>query len=217
MDLPTFPFTPDQGLVGQSVSGVPSDLLDEEKASINEGVALKRRYDLRRGRMAARQAVAELLGPGHYPITRGDRGQPIFPHGVCGSISHCAGIALAVVGSAHRYRALGVDLELLADRKMNIAQSIATSSERKWLETCHDFPIAILFSAKESVYKTIAPIVQRYVGFQEVELCWSETDQCFHTHALSNFGEAQPILNSLVVRFAKSSDAVVTLALATYE
>ena len=212
MDVPGFPFAHDQGFFGQVVSGVPTDLLAEESASITEGVALKRRYDLRRGRMAARQAVTQLLGPGHYPITRGDRGQPIFPLNVRGSISHCAGVAVAVVCDALRSNVLGVDLELLADRKLDIVPTIATNTERRWLSEHPEFPIAILFSAKESVYKAVAPIVGRYVGFQEVELSLDQATQIFSVRALTSFGDADTVVYSLAVRVSKSCDAVLTLA-----
>jgi len=212
MEVPAFPFTSDQGLIGQVVSGAPIELLGEELSTISEGVALKRRYDLRRGRMAARQAITQLLGPGNYPILRGERGQPIFPASLRGSISHCAGIAIAVVGYADRYRAVGVDIELLAARKLDVGVTIATANERRWLAENPDFPIAILFSAKESIYKAIAPIIGRYIGFQEVELRWNEGNQSFDVETLSNFGEATDLMRTLRVRASMSASMVLTLA-----
>ena len=212
MNIPRFPLAHDQRVVARAVSGEPAELLDDEKATFPDASSLKRRLDVQRGRLAAREALSELLGPGRYPITRGARGEPIFPVGVCGSISHCADTAVAVVCRIDAYKAVGVDLELLADRKMDITPSIATTTELNWLATHSDFPIAILFSAKESVYKAIAPIVGRYIGFQEVELTWSEAHESFLVRSMAPFGEAEKLVDSLKVHVSRSSDAVLTLA-----
>jgi 4'-phosphopantetheinyl transferase EntD len=81
----------------------------EEEAAIARAVA-KRRFEFRAGRACARQAVVELGGPAGA-IGRGPAGEPIWPAGFTGSITHTDDLAAAVVARASAIRAIGLDME----------------------------------------------------------------------------------------------------------
>ena len=57
------------------------------------------------------------------------------------------------------------------------------NSEFEWIkgveEKLRDLRLKMIFSAKESIFKAFFPIVQRYFGFQDVELCWHEVEKKF--------------------------------------
>ena len=70
----------------------------EEEPLIARSVA-KRRNEFITVRYCARIALGELGFP-PVPILKGDKGEPCWPDGVVGSLTHCAGYRGAVVGCA---------------------------------------------------------------------------------------------------------------------
>lgn len=79
-----------------------------EEAAIVQAVA-SRRYEFRAGRTQARRALAEL-GAASAAIPRGAAGEPRWPEGYTGSISHADGLAVAVV-ARRGLRAVGLDVD----------------------------------------------------------------------------------------------------------
>ena len=134
------------------------------------------------------------------PVTRaGDGGPPLLPDGLIGSISHKNGLAVAIAANgglpgplspAEPPRAsdgvsIGIDLELasasafdtskLARRVLTIAEHADASVRRLddgklELELALELELKLRFSLKEAVFKALFPIVQRHVGFAEVEV-----------------------------------------------
>nr|MDT0526133.1 4'-phosphopantetheinyl transferase [Streptomyces sp. DSM 41633] len=89
----------------------PPDLtaLPEEAALVARAVA-KRRNEFTTVRYCARQALGEL-GVGPVPILKGDKGEPCWPDGIVGSLTHCQGFRGAVVGRVGGVRSVGIDAE----------------------------------------------------------------------------------------------------------
>jgi enterobactin synthetase component D len=126
------------------------------------------------GRIAARIALADL-GIDAPPILSKDRGAPSFPDGTAGSISHKRDIAVALVARRAARRTeeyLGIDLEIDAAGRVDIAARVLTDAEQRELaelsaeERARE--VLLRFSAKEAIYKALDPFVRRYVGFREV-------------------------------------------------
>jgi 4'-phosphopantetheinyl transferase EntD len=112
-------------------------------------------------------AVALLPGPG---------GAPRWPEGTTGSITHCAGYRAAAVGLTRDVVSLGVDAEpdeaLPDDGMLGL---IALPQERARLAGLSaDLPAIawdrLLFSAKESVYKTWFPLARSWLGFESADI-----------------------------------------------
>ncbi len=118
----------------------------------------------RRELVAGRTAMHALVG-GAHPVLSNARGAPIVPAGYSGSISHKLARAAALLADAAAGH-VGIDLERMAPTKIDIAKRILTRNEK----VVAGAELLRVFAIKEAIYKAIDPIVQRYVGFQEVEL-----------------------------------------------
>ena len=118
------------------------------------------------GRYAARCAQIDL---GLTPSPIGKDGRvPIWPRGLVGAISHDSMYAGAMVSNG--FRGVGIDFEKSDRVQEKLFKKLFSSSE---IENIRDLPngaATIMFSAKESIYKAIYPILRRYVGFHEVEI-----------------------------------------------
>lgn len=145
-------------------------LYPEEEAALGKAVE-KRRREFATVRACAREALAEM-GVAPRPIVPGARGEPRWPPGVVGSMTHCSGYRAAVVAPARRLAALGIDAEPHDRLPDGVLDAIATAGERVELaglarragEVCWD---RLLFSSKESVFKAWFPLTRRQLGFDE--------------------------------------------------
>jgi enterobactin synthetase component D / holo-[acyl-carrier protein] synthase len=124
------------------------------------------------GRAAMREALTRAGLP-PVVVPSDDRGAPVLPAGVSGSVTHKEALAAALVATESRAR-VGVDLELDIVRSQDIASRILTPDEIA--EIAHldaderAREVLLRFSAKEAVYKALDPFVRRYVGFREIAL-----------------------------------------------
>jgi enterobactin synthetase component D len=138
------------------------------------GVA-KRQAEYLAGRLCARQALHCLTGHAQVPAIGSDRA-PLWPPGVSGSITHGAGWAGAMVGFNSQWRGLGLDVEKLipAARAERLASEILTPAELLQLDSLPSEHrvrrITLTFSAKESLFKALYPLVLRHFYFQDAEL-----------------------------------------------
>lgn len=138
--------------------------------SFLDRAVLKRRAEFLAGRMLAAQALARI-GQGGQAIGRGNRGEPLWPAGVQGSLSHSHGTVGAWVGVDGA--GLGLDIELLADDRAAraIRHSVLTDADRAHLGADPDAALCTaVFSAKEALYKALYPRVQRFFGFDHAEV-----------------------------------------------
>jgi 4'-phosphopantetheinyl transferase EntD len=147
-----------------------AELFPQEWAAMARATESRRR-EFATGRACARAALARLGWPA-VAVPRGPRGDPMWPEGVVGSITHCAGYRAAAVALTKDVVSLGIDAEpdeALPDRGM--LELIALEEERARLgELAAVLPGTgwdrLLFSAKESVYKAWFPLAGRWLGFE---------------------------------------------------
>jgi 4'-phosphopantetheinyl transferase EntD len=160
-----------------------------EEAALSERAVPRRRLQYALGRTAARDALAGLGQP-PAAIRRGEGGQPVWPDGIVGAISHSHADVVAVAGRRADYRGLGVDVEEL-DRKLDarIARMVARPSEMAWVNPVVGLDrLIMLFSAKEAVFKALYPVDQVWFGFADAELAWRADRQCFEAELLRDLG-----------------------------
>lgn len=137
--------------------------------------APRRQTQFRAGRHCARLALARAGAGAHAPAMGSD-GLPVWPDGWVGSISHTMGKAVALVAPASEVAAVGVDVELWlsADRAAEIADSVALPADIVALAAgtgrSGADAVTLLFSAKESLYKTLYPMVRRFQNFDAARL-----------------------------------------------
>ncbi|GAA2161118.1 MULTISPECIES: 4'-phosphopantetheinyl transferase family protein [Glycomyces] len=155
-------------------TGDPDVPLFPEEAALVAGAVPSRRREFATGRHCARLALARLGVPA-TAITTGDRGQPVWPNGIVGSITHCAGYRAAAAARRDRLRAVGIDAEphrplpaevtdmvLLPEEQADLARLAAADPAVHWP--------AIAFSAKESLYKAWFTLTERWLGFHDARL-----------------------------------------------
>lgn len=151
----------------------PAELHPEEAACLSDRAVPRRRADFAAGRTAARQALTDL-GVGPSPVGKGAAGEPLWPPGVVGSITHGAGWALALVGRATRSGGLGIDLEAAGRYFPELVAEVAFGDERDRLDIVTGDPLARgtleLFAVKEAIYKAFYPRVREFFGFEAVRV-----------------------------------------------
>ncbi|QCT19991.1 4'-phosphopantetheinyl transferase superfamily protein [Jejubacter calystegiae] len=157
----------------------------------------KRRAEYLAGRYAARQLLQEV-GYNGVVATGTDRA-PVWPRGWRGSISHTDTSAIAILTPNHFGISPGVDIEMFRpDIMQEIATSFTTADERDVLlaANCLPFDTALLiaFSAKESLFKALYPLVQQTFGFEVAKLY--EIDPNTHTFTLELTRKLVPIFRA---------------------
>ena len=102
---------PDSAPAAAELYSDPPDLtpLPDEEPLIARSVA-KRRNEFVTVRHCARMALGELGVP-PVPILKGDKGEPCWPDGVVGSLTHCDGLPRRGGGARVAVRSVGIDAE----------------------------------------------------------------------------------------------------------
>ncbi|WMX44530.1 4'-phosphopantetheinyl transferase family protein [Streptomyces roseicoloratus] len=154
----------------------PGDLHPEEAALIARAVDARRR-EFTTARWCARQALAGLGAPA-AALLPGPHGAPIWPEGTLGSITHCAGFRAAVAARSAAVTALGIDAEPNAPVPDGVLEVIALPGEHRHLrERARTEPEVrwdrLLFSAKESVYKSWYPWTGQRLAFEDAALTFT--------------------------------------------
>ncbi len=150
------------------------DALFPAEAELVARAVEKRRREFASGRACAHRALAKLgLEPG--PVLSGEKGEPQWPEGVVGSITHCEGYRGCATARAEDLASIGIDAELDAPLPAGLLADIALPEERKHLAAlAREQPGVnwdrLLFSAKESVYKAWFPLAGRWLGFEDASL-----------------------------------------------
>ncbi len=144
--------------------------LPEEEPLIAKSVA-KRRNEFVTVRHCARLALADL-GVAAVPILKGDKGEPCWPDGIVGSLTHCDGYRGAVVAHGAQVRSVGIDAEPHDVLPKGVLDAISLPVERSALT---GLPGGmhwdrILFCAKEATYKAWFPLTHRWLGFEDAHI-----------------------------------------------
>jgi len=128
-----------------------------------------RRREFMHGRICARAALT-ALGVADPVIPVGADREPVWPDGVVGSISHCDAVAAAVVARREDIGGLGIDLESNEPLDRQTLALVCRETELSWLAHADDelHLAKLIFSAKESIYKCIWPVIRHFVDFQDI-------------------------------------------------
>jgi 4'-phosphopantetheinyl transferase EntD len=157
-----------------------ASLLPEEAAQFGWAVEA-RVQEFTTARTCARRALVRLGLP-VTPILRGPKREPLWPSGVVGSITHCRGYRVAVVALQQKVLAIGIDAETNERLPTGVVDLVTLASERRWLtQASKDIHWdRLLFSAKESFFKTWHPLTGLYLDFQDVEVTFEREQRIFH-------------------------------------
>lgn len=180
---------PSKVAAAESFGDDPAAVLFPQERAVMARASEGRRREFATARACARTAMTRLGLP-EAAVLPGPRGAPQWPEGVTGSITHCAGYRTAAVALTRDVISLGVDAEpneALPDRGM--LELIALEEERIRLGElaagtpgiCWD---RLLFSAKESVYKTWFPLARRWLGFESADIVIDSREGTFTARLL---------------------------------
>jgi 4'-phosphopantetheinyl transferase EntD len=190
------------------------ELFPEEERALGNPVE-KRRREFLTGRACARDALAGLGLP-PAPVGSGARGEPLWPPGVVGSITHCEGYRACAVARTSSALALGIDAERNAPLAAGVWEEVAHGPEREHRDdgsASAPHLDAVLFSAKEAIFKAWFPLTRRWLGFGDAEVS-IESPGVFTARLLAPASDAfaEP-LGELVGRWTADADVVVTAVL----
>lgn len=177
--------------------------------------APRRRAEWLAGRRCASEALRLLTGQGACPGMAPDR-SPLWPHGTLGSISHSGEVAVAIAARAGACLAMGIDIErvMSGPAASEIASEALTHWERRHLAN-DPFSVTLAFSAKESLFKALYPLLRRPMSFQLSELiAWGDQG----TARLRLVEELSPEFlagREIEARFARLGDLLLTRVLVT--
>ncbi|MFI7285939.1 4'-phosphopantetheinyl transferase [Streptomyces anulatus] len=155
-------------------------LFPEEEALVAKSVA-KRRNDFATARACARRAMAGLGTP-PVAVLHGHRGRPLWPEGIVGSLTHCDGYRAAALARATDVLSLGIDAEPHAPLPTGVRELVTLPAERARIGppaqegTGEIHWDRVLFSAKESVFKTWYPVTGVELDFIEADLTFHRED-----------------------------------------
>jgi len=146
-------------------------LYPEEEEYIKKAVP-KRRREFTAGRLCAREVLSRL-GINNFPVLVGLQRAPVWPENIIGSISHCGNICIVAATKDKGIRGLGVDVEQTGQLEESVLEFVCTKKEKEWLADTTSFGInlaKIIFSAKESLYKSIFPLIHSTLEFLDVQI-----------------------------------------------
>lgn len=187
-------------------------LYPEEAAFIQKAV-IKRRREFTAGRLCAKAAL-KALGITGFPVLSGDEREPLWPSGITGSISHCddyCGVALARQSTL---TSIGLDIETIAPLDDDLEAMICTPQE---ITRANQSPPPsgcnwqkFIFSAKESVYKSLFPVTRAYLDFHDLEIVFDIDKMQFSATLLTQLPTEYNMPDTLTGHFRYNESHIFT-------
>ena len=173
------------GLAGGQIGlEAPTPYPKEEQYITNASPA--RRDEFRAGRRFGREALAQT-GTQAMEILIGEYGEPVWPLGQVGSITHAERYVIASVAPSLRLLGLGLDLELATPLDPKLSAVICGPGElRAGREPCEK---GVVFGkravvAKEAYFKATSSWVRRRFDFLDVAVTFDPYSGSFEVIAV---------------------------------
>jgi 4'-phosphopantetheinyl transferase EntD len=159
--------------------------IDPVEYSIMKHAVATRQQEFSAGRMCARQAL-QHLGVTAGPLRTLPNRSISWPEGILGTVSHNEIWCGAAVARHGDVAGLGLDIETVAHVRENLWRRIVTTEELTWLDRQPAAEAqqwaALIFSAKEAVYKCIAALLPRRIGFMDAVITPDLQQGSFEVH-----------------------------------
>lgn len=148
--------------------------LSDAEQVLADGVTNSRLRELQAGRSSARFAI-QCLGAEPVPILATAAGAPVWPSGLCGSLSHSSRHVAALLARSSCYDSVGVDINdgrSLGAAAPEVAQPAELAAIcRAGLVCDKNTAEGIAFSAKEAIFKCQYAVTQDLsLDFPDVRL-----------------------------------------------
>ena len=172
------------------------------------------------GRACARDALKDI-GYSAVTIDTGASGEPLWPRGCVGSISHTNNIAAAIVALSPPLQGIGIDLEEHEPLQDLIMVEIICRSDEliRGFDPSHTVNLQhgkLLFVIKEAVYKLYWPLTMAFLDFQDIRVTVDISAGIFNAELVN------PMLPKIAEgrwisgHFAKVENLYVALALSCF-
>lgn len=130
------------------------------------------------GRYCGTCAAEDVTGLRAFELPIGESGAPVWPVGLTGSISHTDSLAIAAVARGAGVAGIGIDYEPVVSHEVaDEIEKLVFADRReaqvgRGLEFGMSWPqlATLTFSAKESLYKALRPLVGRFFEFHDARL-----------------------------------------------
>ncbi len=189
-----------------------SSLFEIEEQGLGKAVP-ERRLEFRIGRACARRALVRL-GSDPVAIPIGASREPLWPEGVVGSISHCEGLVMAAVAKRSNYQSIGIDAEVNQALPREVFSTVFSEDELNRLDALPSIGVCwdrLVFSAKESVFKTWYPLEKAWLDFTDCDVTIQPSMQMFTAHVRATLHRNGPCTErNYVGRFVFDATHLVT-------
>ena len=142
----------------------------------------KRKAEYVAGRLCARRAILAIRPAFDGQIGSFADRSPIWPQGIVGSLTHCEGFASAAVASDELVRGIGIDSGRIMDEGTAGSVERFITCGESWISGASEFSPAVsltlLFSAKESLFKCLYPLVRRFFSFEHARIDLVDRSRC---------------------------------------
>jgi 4'-phosphopantetheinyl transferase EntD len=159
-------------LVIARIDDYRATLLEPELELIANSID-KRAREFSTGRHCAHLAMQQL-GVEPEALLKGSRREPLWPHGIIGSISHCRDLAGAAVAKKSGMQSIGFDVENRKRLDPRIARHVCTPEESAWLaaqpSNIQQLALLLIFSVKEAVFKCAYQATGIALHFRQCEI-----------------------------------------------
>lgn len=133
----------------------------------------KRQRQYTAGRLLARKLLGRHSSD-NSPLVSDAQRVPRWPEGVVGCITHTDSWCAVSIAPSAKYRGVGIDVEPATPLSGELWTSIARGEELEWVngqpESQRGLLCKGLFSAKESIYKSLYPTVRVFLGFEGMHI-----------------------------------------------
>jgi enterobactin synthetase component D len=175
----------------------------------------KRRIEYAAGRFCAQRALTVLSAEDALTVIgTGPHGEPLWPPGIVGAITHTHEFAAAAVALKRDARAIGFDVERLTHLSADVLDYIAVPAEIAALTLISgmhaDAVASVVFSAKEALFKCLYPEVQRYFDFRDAVIEALDPNGHFTARLLVELTPQLPRDSRFTGRFALADGRVYT-------
>ncbi|TYO64156.1 4'-phosphopantetheinyl transferase superfamily protein [Bradyrhizobium hipponense] len=138
----------------------------------------KRQHEFIIGRYCAYRAVLQIQPDFDWrtPISRGPTGAPVWPVGIIGSITHTDGYVAAAAARRGCLDAIGIDSERILSAKVarEVSSLVVSESELDRIASKTELDrikaLTLCFSAKESLFKCLHPLIDQYFDYLDAEV-----------------------------------------------
>jgi 4'-phosphopantetheinyl transferase EntD len=156
-------------------------LLPEEEVLALEATRYRLR-ELRGGRAIARRGM-RYLGVSDSPLLSDHMGAPVWPTGICGSLSHTQLHVAALIGTNFDFESVGVDIDdgrSLGGAKVDVATPEELELTREVAQRHYGLAESVVFSLKEAIFKCQCSLTSdQTLDFLDIQLIQGATPDTF--------------------------------------